>query len=215
MAASGERLYRGEHISLQVTNNSGRDLYVGLFDIDTAYNITLISNDEPAGWRLRPGQTKTIGGTDGVPPGVGRRRARRRGATGDAPGHRRHPTAAVRRVDHRRNATRARPAAAARLESLLAEAGTGTRGWPAKALESVAYCAKPVDFYLVPAPPPSLGEPPFAIEDLPDRTTRGCSLAAPSRLPRAWRCGSSTCGSAQQGAVQGRGPDRRADPHRR
>ena len=33
----------------------------------TPYNITLLSSDEPAGWRLPAGQTKTIGGTDGVP----------------------------------------------------------------------------------------------------------------------------------------------------
>jgi hypothetical protein len=185
VAASGERLYRGERISLQVTNNAGRDLYVGLFDIDTAYNVTLISNDEPSGWRLQAGQTKTVGGTDGVPL---------EWDAGVPDDEERPETLLVIAATRPQQfdalttggATRGEAGGGSSLESLLAEAGTGTRGWPAKGAESVTYCAKPVDFYLVPAPPPSLGEPPFAIADLPDRTTRGLqprsAVTPPSRL---------------------------------
>jgi hypothetical protein len=185
VASSGERLYIGEHISLQVTNNSERDLYVGLFDIDTAYNITLLSSDEPAGWRLPAGQTKTIGGTDGVPlewdagvPDDGERPETLLVIAATRPQQFDSLTTG--------GMTRGGAGGGSALESLLAEAGSGTRGWPAKSSESVAYCAKPVDFYLVPAPPPSLGEPPFAIEDLPDLSTRGLqprsAVAPPSRL---------------------------------
>ena len=101
LAASGERLYRGEHISLQVTNNSDRDLYVGLFDIDTAYAITLLSSDEPKGWRIPPGESRTPGGPDGIPlewdPGVPDDAERPETVAR----HRRHPTATVRRADDR------------------------------------------------------------------------------------------------------------------
>ena len=38
-ARSGERLYVGERISLTITNDSDRDVYVGLLDVDTAYNV--------------------------------------------------------------------------------------------------------------------------------------------------------------------------------
>ncbi len=185
LAASGERLYRGEHISLQVTNNSDRDLYVGLFDIDTAYAITLLSSDEPKGWRIPPGESRTPGGPDGIPlewdPGV----------PDDAE---RPETLLVIAATQPQQfdalttggVTRGEPGGGSSLESLLAEAGTGTRGWPASRAEAVAYCAKPVDFYLVPAEPPALGEPPFAIEDLPDLSQRGLqprsAVAPPSRL---------------------------------
>ncbi len=183
-AASGERLYRGELISLQVTNNSERDLYVGLFDIDTAYAITLLSSDEPMGWRIRPGESKTPGGPDGIPlewdPGV------------PDDGERPETLLVVAATQPQQfnalttsGVTRGEPGGSP-LESLLAEAGTGTRGWPASRSQSVAYCAKPVDFYLVPAAPPALGEPPFAIEDLPDLSQRGLqprsAIAPPSRL---------------------------------
>jgi hypothetical protein len=185
VAASGERLYCGERISLQVTNNSDRDLYVGLFDIDTAYNITLLSSDEPAGWRVPAGQIKTVGGTGGVPlewdtgvPVDGERPETLLVIAATKPQQFDALTTGGR--------TRGQAGGDSALESLLAEAGSGTRGWPAKGSESVAYCAKPVDFYLVPAPPPALGEPAFAIEDLPDASQRSLqprsAVAPPSRL---------------------------------
>ena len=43
-----------------------RPCYVALFDIDTSFKVTLLSSDEPSGWRLAPGQTKVVGGPDGV-----------------------------------------------------------------------------------------------------------------------------------------------------
>jgi Caspase domain len=184
-AANGERLYCGERISLLVTNNSGRDLYVGLFDIDTAYAITLLSADEPAGWRLPAGETKPVGGPDGVPLEWDA------GVPDDA--ERPETLLVVAATQPQQfdalttgGATRGEVGGGSSLESLLAEAGTGTRGWPASRSESVAYCAKPVDFYLVPAPPPALDEPPFAIEDLPDPSERELqprsAVAPPTRL---------------------------------
>ena len=185
-SAHGERLYCGERISLQITNNSGRDLYVGLFDIDTAYAITLLSGDEPAGWRVPAGETKPVGGRDGAALEWDA------GVPDDAE---RPETLLVIAATQPQQfdalttggATRGEAGGGSSLESLLAEAGTGTRGWPAsQRTESVAYCAKPVDFYLVPAPPPELGEPPFAIEDLPEPSERGLqprsAVAPPSRL---------------------------------
>jgi hypothetical protein len=188
VAASGERLYCGERISLSVTNNSDRDAYVALFDIDTAYKITLVSSDEPAGWRLPAGETKTVGGTDGVPlewdagvPDDGERPETLLVIAATQP---QQFDALTTGGTTRGGAGRA--GADSALESLLAEAGTGTRGWPAKGTASVAYCAKPIDFYLVPAPPPALGEPAFAIEDLPDVSQRSLlarsAIAPPARL---------------------------------
>jgi hypothetical protein len=185
VAASGERLYCGEHISLQVTNNSDHDVYVGLFDIDTAYKITLLSSDEPAGWRLPPGETKTVPRTGSVPlewddgvPQDGERPETLLVIAATEPQQFDALTTGGR--------TRGGSGGGSTLESLLAEAGTGTRGWPATRAGSVAYCANPVDFYLVPAPPPALGEPAFAIADLPDLSQRTLvarsAIAPPSRL---------------------------------
>jgi hypothetical protein len=75
------------------------------------------------------------------------------------------------------------------LEALLAEASSGQRGWPEPdaADSDSGYEVEAVDFYLVPAAKPAIGEPPFAITELPDPSrrviqVRGGVSPAPSRV---------------------------------
>jgi hypothetical protein len=149
---SGERLHVGERISVTVTNGSGGDVYVGLLDVDTAYNVKVVNADEPAGWRLGRGETKVVGGEGGVPlvwdDGV--------------PDDSERPEtlvvlASTKPVDFRLletpKGTRG-AAAQSELDSLLEEARTGQRGWAPSSADA-GYRVEAVDFYLVPGRNPA------------------------------------------------------------
>ena len=60
-------MHPGDKISFGITNTTDAPIYVGLFDIDLASGITLLSRDEPSGWRVGAGETRVAGGTEGVP----------------------------------------------------------------------------------------------------------------------------------------------------
>ena len=185
---AGARMHPGDRISIAITNTTDAPAHVGLFDIDLASGITLLSRDEPSGWRIGAGETRVAGGSDGVglswdetvPDDEERLQhlvvvaattpqefilletAREAGARGIGP--------------------------SSELESLLAEAGTGTRNWslakPAGAGTS-RYSVETIDFFLSPGAAPDLDEPPFAITELPTPSERTMlprgPLDAPSR----------------------------------
>jgi hypothetical protein len=184
-ARTGERLYPGERVSLTIISRSDTTLYVALFDIDTAHRAVMINSDEPSGWRLEPGQTRVVGGTDGT--------ALVWDAGVPADGARLETfliIAATRPQDFSRlevGRTRGEPETPrSELEALLGEAGTGVRGWPTSgtAAEAVRYRAEPVDFYLVPGERPAVGEPPFAVVELPSPATRALQPRSAIDPPR-------------------------------
>jgi hypothetical protein len=179
---TGERLYVGERISVSLTNSGNVDLYVGLLDIDTAYQVIPLNSDEPSGWRLQPGATKVVGTEKGVAlkwdDGVPK--------DGERP-ETLLVIASTEPVDLRPLATpRGERGAESTTElgALLQEASTGQRGFPAGAASnsSAGYLATAIDFYLVPSPKPATEEPEFAIDELPDvslRTTQPRALVTP------------------------------------
>ena len=183
---AGARMHPGDRISVAITNTTDAPLHVALFDIDLASGITLLSRDEPSGWRIGAGETRVAGGSDGVglswdetvPDDEERletlvvvaattpqeflllETAREAGARGIGP--------------------------SSELESLLAEAGTGTRNWslakPAGAGSS-RYSVETIDFFLSPGAAPDLDEPPFAITELPTPSERTMLPRGPVDAP--------------------------------
>ena len=182
---AGERLYVGERISVSITNAADETLYVALFDIDTSYRVTLVSSDEPAGWRLAPGEAKVVGGDAGVAlawdddvPRSAERLETLLVVAANAPqqfGLLETPPDAG-----------ARGTGLSDLEALLVEASSGTRGWPATAGggQATRYRAEAIDFYLVPGPKPNVDEPPFAISELPDPSQRSVQPRALGDVPK-------------------------------
>src|SRR6185369_11097380 len=182
---SGERLYPGERISVTITNLADETRYVALFDIDTGYEVSLLSSDQPSGWRLAPGQTKVVGAPDGVAlswdvdvPRTGERLETLVVVSATEPQQ-------FGLLETARN-TGTRGMGLSELEALLVEAGTGTRGWPAAAAGGggARFRAETIDFYLVPGTKPEVDEPPFAIREVPDASQRAIQRRALIRAPK-------------------------------
>ena len=180
---TGERLYPGEPISVSITNNTGQLLYIGLFDIDTAYNATLLSWDQPAGWKLPSGETKVVGGPDGVPlvwdksvPTTGERLETLLVIAASEP--------QMFGLLETPKALGQRGASPSELESLLGEAATGYRNWPAGVeAQPVRYRVETIDFFLVPGTRPDVAEPPFAIREVPPLAQRMVRPRAAATAP--------------------------------
>jgi hypothetical protein len=150
---AGERLYPGERISVTITNRAEETRYVALFDIDTSFKITLLNSDEPSGWRLAPGQTKVVGGPDGVALAWDENVPRT--------GERLETFVVVAAAEPQQFALLETPPAAgtrgmglSELEALLVEASTGTRSWAGSAAGGAPYRVETIDFYLVPGTRP-------------------------------------------------------------
>jgi hypothetical protein len=168
---TGERLYPGERISVAIANTTDHTLYVGLFDIDLAYGITLLSRDEPSGWKLEKNDTKVAGSSDGV--------ALIWDETVPDTEERLETLLVIAATTPQEFLLLETPAgtrgrgALSELESLLAEADTGTRAWPVgRDGKPSRYAVETIDFFLAPGTKPDLDEPPFAISELPNRSAR-------------------------------------------
>jgi hypothetical protein len=177
---NGERMHVGEKISVRITNTTDAPLYIGLFDIDLASCITLLNRAEPAGWRIEPGETRQVGGTDGVSLSWDET------APDDEERLETLVIIAATKPQEFRILETARAAGtrgikpSSELESLLSEAGTGMRKWPLHpSTDGTAsrYSVETIDFYLSPIEKADVSEPTFAITELP-------SLSERTMLPR-------------------------------
>lgn len=187
-ASSGERLYPDERVSLSITNATDDTVYVALFDIDPSYRITLLSSDEPSGWRLPAHETKVVGGPEGAAL------VWDESVPDDEP--RLETLLVVAATEPQQYGLLATPGdlssrgeAPSQLESLLAEAGSGSRSWAAAAPAGATaprYRVEAIDFFLTPGPKPDVDEPRFAITELPDTARRSLQpralVAAPDRI---------------------------------
>lgn len=183
---AGERMHPGDRISIGITNTTDAALYVGLFDIDLAAGITLLSRDEPSGWRLGAGETRTAGGPDGVAlswdetvPDDEERLETLVVVAATAPQE-------FLLLETARDAGARGAGPSSELESLLAEAGTGTRNWslgPKPGGTASRYSVEAIDFFIAPGARPDLDEPPFAITELPTPSERTMRPRGPGDAP--------------------------------
>ncbi|GGK63318.1 hypothetical protein GCM10011509_09660 [Ornithinimicrobium pekingense] len=185
---AGVRLYPGDKISVAITNTTDTPVYVGLFDIELASKIVLLSRDQPSGWRLEPGETKVAGGTDGV--------ALSWDDTVPDNEERLETLVVIAATEPQefllletaRDVVTRRGVPSSELESLLTEAVTGTRNWNAGSSTTGApprYSVDTIDFFLSQGSKIDLHEPAFAITELPPLSVRTAqprgSIDAPSR----------------------------------
>ena len=181
---TGERFYPGERISVSITNITNDTVYVGLFDIDLASKITLLSADEPFGWKLDSNETKVAGGSDGVAliwdETVPDAEERLETLLVIASTTRQE----FQLLETPKDVNARGPQSVSELESLLAEAGTGTRTWPiGRHGNPSVYRVETTDFFLVPGTKPYLDEPPFAIVELPHPSVRTVLARGASEAP--------------------------------
>jgi hypothetical protein len=171
-AAVGERLYVRDRVSITMTNQTDRVLYVAAFDVTPGYNIVMLNRAEPSGWKLAPGELRTVGGQAGVPlewsPTVPADDSRLESIVVIA------ATAPQEFALLQTPGAMSRGEAPSELEALLGEARSGTRDFPAVATSppAVAYLVTSVDFTMVPTTRPDLDEPPFTIREMHDITVR-------------------------------------------
>ena len=64
--AAGERLYVGDRVGITITNATDRTMYVAVLDVRPSYEVVMLSSDEPAGWKMAPGDVRVLGGDDGA-----------------------------------------------------------------------------------------------------------------------------------------------------
>ena len=185
----GERLYVGDRISFTITNRSDRTLYVAAFDVTPAYEVTMLNGDQPSGWKLAPGEPRTLGGDDGVALVWNQ----------DVPADESRLESVVviaasapqdfELLQTEREVARGAPergGGLSELEALLGEARSGTRDFStgvAAGPPAVVYCVTTVDFTMVPSPRPDLDEPPFTIREVPDVSVRAVQPRAATEPP--------------------------------
>jgi len=183
---AGVRLHPGDKISVAITNAADAPVYVGLFDVDLASRVVLLSKAEPSGWRLEPGETRVAGGEDGV------------GLSWDdtvPDDEERLETLVViastrpqefTLLETGKDVVLRRGEPLSELESLLTEAATGTRNWDAGASPTTApprYSADTIDFFVAPGPRTDVREPAFAITELPPLSERTAQPRGPIDAP--------------------------------
>jgi len=182
----GEVLYPGDRVNLTVTNVSDSTLYVGVFDLDTAYNVKLLHRAEPGGIKLPPGESRVLGGSkggsltwdDGVPEDAPRLESLIVIASSAPQEFTLLQTPKSRGADERPHSD---------LELLLLGAATGQRGFPGEDdPPSAAYHVETVDFMLSPGARPDTAEPPFSIREVSRFTKTAArpraAIAPPSRV---------------------------------
>ncbi|GAA1061433.1 caspase family protein [Agromyces bracchium] len=186
---AGERFHPGDKISVGITNTADTPVYVGLFDIDLASRVVMLSQGEPSGWRIEPGETKVAGGDDGAElswdPTIPDDEERLETLVVIAANKPQEFTL----LETPKDAQTRRGAPLSELESLLAEAATGTRNWSAGVPTSgppPRYSADTIDFFVSPDARIDVREPAFAITDLPPLSMRIAQprgqVDAPSRV---------------------------------
>lgn len=183
---AGVRFHPGDRISVGITNITDVPVYVGLFDIDLASRVVLLSQEEPFGWRLEPGETKVAGGTGGV--------ALSWDETVPDDEERLETLVVIAAtkpqeftlLETAKDGATRRGAPLSELESLLTEAATGTRNWGAGSSTADTprrYSADTVDFFMSPDARSDLREPSFAITDLPPLSMRTSQPRGPLNAP--------------------------------
>lgn len=68
LRGSGDAVYVGEHVYIEVRNDSSQELFISLVDIGVSSRITVLTQDSPSGMALAPGGRYVFGaaGIDGT-----------------------------------------------------------------------------------------------------------------------------------------------------
>ncbi|MCL3862932.1 caspase family protein [Actinotalea sp. K2] len=182
----GEVLYPGDRVNLTITNVSDSTLYVGVFDLDTAYKVNLLHNAEPGGMKLPAGESRVLGGAnggslmwdEGVPEDAPRLESLMVIASTAPQEFTLLQTPRSRGADEPPRSE---------LELLLLEAATGQRAFPIEDdAPSAGYRVQTVDFMLSPGARPDTAEPPFSIREVSRFATTAAgpraAIPPPSRV---------------------------------
>ena len=214
--AAGERLYVGDRVGITITNATDRTMYVAVLDVRPSYEVVMLSSDEPAGWKMGPGDVRVLGGDDGASlswnPDVPADESRLESIV---------VIAATAPQDFgllQTGGAKSRGSAPSELEAMLGEARSGTRDFPTAAATqgapAIAYRVTSLDFDMVPSARPDLDEPAFSIREVPDvsmRLLQPRALAEPPKRLR--RAPDGAAGAEEPGPVQSGRPPRRHDHH--
>lgn len=188
LAAAGEHLFDGDQLLVRIRNEGTEQRYVSLFDIGLRGTISLLSESEPSGLSLAPGDEQVLYRTPA-------------GLTGielywpdDLPAGGPRPESVIavitdRPQDLRRLAqpgvARERGAADSPLQRLLTEVASGTRDArpPRAPADIVRYRVHRFHFMLHPVGRVDDGEPGFEIDERPEPSLRLIVPRAPAKVP--------------------------------
>jgi hypothetical protein len=179
---SGEVLFPGDRVNLTVTNMSDSILYVAVFDIDTAYNVTLLNSAEPEGVKLPPAQSRVFGGAGGGAL------VWDQGVPEDAPRFESLVVIASTKPQNfwlLQTPKDQQRGPRSELELLLVEAATGERAYPRGDTPPAPYLVAAVEFMLNPGTRPNTFEPPFSVYEVSRFAKSGrprAAIAPPSRV---------------------------------
>ena len=188
LATAGAVVYAGERVYVRVRNNGDKTVYASLLDIGVAAKIGVLTPFAPSGVRLDPGAEYVLGRDelDGVVVG-----APVTWPDGLDPEHGRPETILVLvtsapqdvMVLEQEGVRRDADGPLSPLSALLAQVSSGaTREVGKDTGPAVRYAVHPIDFDLVPSPPPAEETVAFEIDERPPPSVR--LLTARGATPR-------------------------------
>jgi hypothetical protein len=191
LSYAGEVLYNGEPIYVQVINTGQEKIYFSLFDIGLAGATTLLTNSQPSGISLDPGQDYTYGHKEGE--GLkGMNLFWDEGVPTDAP---RRESLLVICSDRAQDLTSLEAKGVGKksergkispLQEMMEQIRLGgSRGAPAENQQDpdVRYAVSRIDFQLAPYPAPAQDKGIFLLGDRKDPSYLLYSLGARGKLP--------------------------------